>query len=585
MLGKLWFIGANEVHARLDDNINVATNLMNIHVVIEDAQKKILGEIISLDGKKMIIALLGEFAGNTFFSGVIRKPTLNAKIRFINKEELDMVIGNRTNKSFLIGDSPLYSGYPIYADINQFFSNHFAIFGNTGSGKSCGVARIIQNLFMNKEVTPYRSNFLIFDSYGEYHNAFERISEINNNFHFKYYTTNTSDTSGETLKIPVWLLSTNDLALFLQASDHAQLTVIDETIRLANIFASQSEEANAYKNHLIAKAVISVLYSNQTSSSKRNDVFNIIDACSTQEFNLEASVQGLGYTRSFRDLFTIDSKGEFPERNLLIEYVNSFINDTLEKNISTEQQKYGLSDLEKALNFVLISDGILHNEDIVGSALALKVRLHALVIGSYAKYFEYPELVTREQYINSLITAAGYKAQIINFNFEDVDDWFAKSSIKFYSNLIFNYCKSTKGQNSLPFNILLEEAHRYIQKDNDQFLLGYNIFDRIAKEGRKYGVVMGILSQRPVEISENIISQVSNFLIFKMTHPLDVEYIKQMLPNISEEIVEKQKSLQPGTCIAFGKAFRIPQLVHFNMPNPAPFSSNFDMATVWNVKQ
>lgn len=584
MLGKLEFIGANEVQAVLSENVNVATNLMNVHVIIEDEQKKILGEITSINGKKMTIALLGEFSGNTFFSGVIRKPTLNAKIRFISKEELDVVIGNRTAKSFLVGDSPLYGGYPIYADINQFFSNHFAIFGNTGSGKSCGVARLLQNLFMNKEVVPYRSNFLIFDAYGEYHNAFERIGEINSNFHFKYYTTNTSDSSGEILRIPVWLLNTNSLALFLSASEHSQLTLIDEMIRLANIFASQSDDANAYKNHLIAKAIISVLYSNQTSSSKRNDVFNILDACSTKEFNLEASVQGLGYSRSFRELFTIDSKGEFPERNLLIEYVTSFVNDTLEKTVTADRQKYGLLDLEKALNFVLISDGILHNEDIAGSALALKVRLHTLVIGPYAKYFEYPELINEEQYINSLITYSGYKAQIINFNFEDVDDWFAKASIKFYANLIFDYCKSSKGQNTLPFNILLEEAHRYVQKDNDEYLLGYNIFNRIAKEGRKYGVVMGILSQRPVEISETIISQVSNFLIFKMTHPLDVEYIKSMLPNISEEIVEKQKSLQSGTCIAFGKAFRIPELVHFTMPNPAPYSSNFDMVTAWNIK-
>lgn len=584
MLGKLEFIGANEVQAVLSENINVATNLMNVHVIIEDEQKKILGEITSINGKKMTIALLGEFSGNTFFSGVIRKPTLNAKIRFISKEELDLVIGNKTDKSFLVGDSPLYGGYPIYADINQFFSNHFAIFGNTGSGKSCGVARLLQNLFMNKEVVPYRSNFLIFDAYGEYHNAFERIGEINSNFHFKYYTTNTSDNSGEILRIPVWLLNTNSLALFLSASEHSQLTLIDEMIRLANIFASQSDDANAYKNHLIAKAITSVLYSNQTSSSKRNDVFNILDACSTKEFNLEASVQGLGYSRSFRELFTIDSKGEFPERNLLIEYVTSFVNDTLEKTVTADRQKYGLLDLEKALNFVLISDGILHNEDIAGSALTLKVRLHTLVIGPYAKYFEYSELINEEQYINSLITYSGYKAQIINFNFEDVDDWFAKASIKFYANLIFDYCKSSKGQNTLPFNILLEEAHRYVQKDNDEYLLGYNIFNRIAKEGRKYGVVMGILSQRPVEISETIISQVSNFLIFKMTHPLDVEYIKSMLPNISEEIVEKQKSLQSGTCIAFGKAFRIPELVHFTMPNPAPYSSNFDMVTAWNIK-
>ena len=63
----------------------------------------------------------------------------------------------------------------------------------------------------------------------------------------------------------------------------------------------------------------------------------------------------------------------------------------------------------------------------------------------------------------------------------------------------------------IPFHLFLEEAHRYVQKDNDVFLLGYNIFDRIAKEGRKYGVILDIISQRPVEISDTVIAQCSNF--------------------------------------------------------------------------
>lgn len=94
---------------------------------------------------------------------------------------------------------------------------------------------------------------------------------------------------------------------------------------------------------------------------------------------------------------------------------------------------------------------------------------------------------------------------------------------------------------------------------------------------------MGLLSQRPVEISETVISQLSNFVIFKMTHPLDVEYIKKMLPNVSEEIMEKQKILQSGTGVAFGRAFRIPLLVHFQMPNPAPYSSNCNMVEAWKA--
>lgn len=136
----------------------------------------------------------------------------------------------------------------------------------------------------------------------------------------------------------------------------------------------------------------------------------------------------------------------------------------------------------------------------------------------------------------------------------------------------------------MPFHLFLEEAHRYIQKDNDTFLLGYNIFDRIAKEGRKYGVMLDIISQRPVEISDTVIAQCNNFLIFKMTHPLDIKYIGEMLPNISQDILDKQKVLQPGTCVCFGGAFKIPMIVKMQMPNPMPYSSNCDVSNCWKME-
>ena len=143
--------------------------------------------------------------------------------------------------------------------------------------------------------------------------------------------------------------------------------------------------------------------------------------------------------------------------------------------------------------------------------------------------------------------------------------------------------KGLKDRGSLPFNILLEEAHRYIQSDTDTFILGYNIFDRIAKEGRKYGIILSLISQRPVDISDTVIAQCANFLIFKMNHPRDLDYIQKMVPNISEEIIEKLKTLQPGTCMAFGTAFRIPMIVRMDMPSPAPKSANVDVYNKWTT--
>ena len=586
MQGKIVYISDNIAHIKIDQGTPLATNMMNLHIVFEDDKKKILGEVDDISSDIIKVKFLGEIVNGKFVGGVIRKPTLSARIRVIDKEEVALLVGENKPGSMLLGYSPLYDDYPIRVDINDMFSNHMAIFGNTGSGKSCGVARLLQNIFTNNSFLPYKSNFFIFDAYGEYHNAFKNIHDINPNLNFKFFTTNERDiasSGGERLRIPLWLLTIDDVALLLDATEHAQLPIIERMLKLTNIFALDTDQANAYKNHLIAKAIMTILYTNETSSSKRNDIFSILATCSTKEFNLEAPVQGVGYVRKFRECFTIDSAGNFTESILVTEYISSFIKDELDTYEPTEKKYFTLRDMEKALNFTLISEGLLQNDKVYGDAITLKVRLHSLVISENARFFDYPNYVTLEQYIIQLVAKGNSKAQIINFNLEDIDDSLAKVICKIYTRMLFEFTKGLKVRASIPFHIFLEEAHRYVQNDNDKYLIGYNIFERVAKEGRKYGLVFNLISQRPVEISETVISQCTNFMIFKMNHPRDLDYIKKMIPNISADIVEKQKSLQPGTCMAFGKAFKVPMIVKMEMPNPEPSSSSCDIIATWGA--
>ena len=584
MLGNIVYINDNVAHIEIPAGTPVGENLMNMHIIFEDDKKKILGEVEDISKDLIKVRLLGEIVNNKFIGGVIRKPTLSANIRIITKDEFGLITGEDGPESMNLGVSPLYDDYPINVNINDLFSNHMAIFGNTGSGKSCGVARLLQNVFENNKFIPYKSNFLIFDAYGEYHNAFKDINKINPNFHFKFYSTNKSEEDNK-LQIPPWLLNIDDFALLLGAETHSQLPIIERMLKLVRVFASEDEIATNYKNHLIASAVMTILYTNQTAASKRDDVFSILNTCSTAQFNLEAPVQGIGYVRKFRECFLIDSTGQFSESILLTQYVSSFINPDLDRYEVKDDLYFTLEDVEKALNFTLISEGLLRNEKAYNEAITLKVRLHSLVISDGSRFFNYPKYIKLENYIASLVTVDGKKAQIINFNLEDIDDTLAKVITKVYARLLFEFTKRLANRASIPFHIFLEESHRYVQNDTDKFLLGYNIFERVAKEGRKYGLILDLVSQRPVEISETVISQCSNFFIFKMTHPRDIDYIKKMLPNISAEIIEKQKSLQPGTCVAFGKAFKIPMIIKMSMPNPEPYSGNADIVKSWQVKQ
>lgn len=586
MFDKIVYISNEGANVKIKDGENLSTNIMNMHLVFEDDKKKILGEVDDIDDNVVKAHFLGELLPDRFIGGVIRKPDLNAKVRIITPEEMKLIVGDEKPSTMTLGASPLYDSCPIKVDINELFSNHMAIFGNSGSGKSCGVSRLIQNVFQTPGFIPFRSNFFIFDSSGEYRNAFQDINKINPNYNYKFYTTNYHEPNTEQLKVPLWLLTVDDLALLLSVTNHSQLPIIERMHKLVRIFNQGDVNATEYKNHIIAKAIMTVLYSNETSTSKRNDIFSIIGSCSTEQFNLEAELPGIGYTRKFRDCFLIDSEGNFTESVLLTKYVSEFIKPELDNFEPTKVVYYTLEDLEKALNFTLISEGWLRNENTYGDAVTIRVRLHSLITGDYAKFFACRTFMSEQQFIASLIMMPDgkHKAQIVNFNLDDVDDSFAKTITKIFCRILFDFTKSLKDRGSLPFNILLEEAHRYIQNDTDTFILGYNIFDRIAKEGRKYGLIMSLISQRPVEISDTVISQCSNFLIFKMNHPRDLDYIKKMVPNISEEIVEKQKTLQPGTCMAFGSAFRIPMIVRMEMPNPQPYSANADVFKQWTTQ-
>ena len=581
MFDKISFINETSVIVDLIPGVAITNNILSSHVVIEDAEKRLLGEISEVSKTQVKINLLGEYIDGKLFGGIIRKPLMNAVTRPVNEQEIAGLLGQTTEGRLYLGRSPFYNGSPVCIGINNFFGNHFAIFGNTGSGKSCGTARLIQNAFMNKETPPYNANMIIFDVSGEYARAFSKLPEIDPRFDYRVLTTSTTSQQYEQLRIPIWLLNADDLALLLMSSTHSQLPIVQRMLKLAKIFASSTNMAEAYKDHLIAKAIISILYSDSAPVKKKNDILAIVESCPTPNFNFEAVIKGVGYTRKLRECFNIDKTGTFTEGILFTEYVTSFVRDDLDNYEPPELAFFTLQDLEKALDFTLISEGWFKNPNTYGDAVSVRVKLHSLITSPQAKIFDYPNHVNVQEFLSATFFKDNKKRQIVIINPEDMDDSLIAVITKIYTRMIFDFAKNITNRASISFHIIVEEAHRYIKNDNDHYLIGYNIFERVAKEGRKYGVILGVISQRPVELSDTVISQCSNFLIFKTNHPMDEEYIKKMVPNINSDVVDKQKGLQAGTCLGFGTAFKIPVIVHLDMPDPAPLSSNSDIVFNW----
>ena len=585
MLGKIYEITNNQVLVKLAIDLNNQVNLVNMHVVFEEGDNKIVGEIVSATTDTLTINIVGEIRDIFFYPGTNTKPAFKSTVRMITLEELQLILGKQTPTSmdFYLGISNIYKNYHINVDINSFFSNHFAIFGNSGSGKSFAVAGIFQRLFSSSN-PPVNSNIIIFDAYGEYTKVFDGLHNINDKLNYKMYTTNTSYADTDIVRIPLWLLDVDDVALLLDVTTPTQLPLIEKTLKLVRILNGSSKEVEVHKNDIIARALLDILLSGLDSTKIRDQVIAILTKFNTAELNLDAKIVQPGYVRTFKQCLLVDKSGKMQEMELIVDFVEQFIKDDLEDtNISEEDCFFTLAQLEEAMDLALVSEGILKSDKIYDYANIMRVRLHTLANSSSKEYFSYPKYVSRGEYINELFLdkRVGSHAQIVNFNINYVDDRLAKVITKILSKMLFDQAVSNQDRGSIPYHIVIEEAHRYVQNDNDINIIGYNIFDRITKEGRKYGVILGLITQRPSELSETAISQCSNFIIFRITHPKDVDYVKNMIPNISKEVVDQVKNLRPGNCVAFGSAFRVPTSLYVEKPSPAPLSDNVDVSTIW----
>ncbi len=588
MLGKIIGIIDNIVEIKLSIAPDQQVNLINLHVILEDQNTKIVGEIQDMDQTTAKITIVGEIVGNTFLPGFSKKPSFRSIVRLIRMDELVLILGDpneQAKNQVYFGQSTVYQNYRIHVSMNRFFSSHFAILGNTGSGKSFTVSRLLQNVFSNPNNLPVEANFVIFDAYGEYTNAFQNISQTSSLISYKNYTTNTAYPDGELLRIPLWLLDVDDIAQLLGVTTPMQLPIIEKALKLVTVLKNDDESVTKHKNDIIARAILDILLSGKDSVKIRDQITAVLTNFNTKELNLDTEIAQPGYIRTLKQCLFVDKTGKMQEMELVVEFISGFIVEGLELKNPDGTIPYTLKDLENAMEFALISEGVLKSDKVFDYANVLNVRLHSLVNSEARAYFEYPNMISRNDYIHRLFLGTnGKKAQIINFNINYVDDRMAKAITKILSKMIFDYATEKKQRASEAFHIIIEEAHRYVQKDQDQEVLGYNIFDRITKEGRKYGVLLGLITQRPSELSETSISQCSNFIILRTLHPKDLEYIRNMVPNMSSAIVEHLKTLQPGNCIAFGSAFRVPVAMRVDRPNPEPLSNSANIESIWFTK-
>lgn len=573
------------------------------YVSISETERKIIAEIVSVEEKNLYankelskpigarlvtLSLIGEITGRKFCFGVSKTPHIFSEINVIHQSDLQIMLDvgeseeeivngdNTRQRSLKIGQSVIFPDYPVNINIDRFFGFHFAVFGNTGAGKSNTMARIIQNIFLKSGYSAKGAKFVIFDSNGEYNKAFESLNDQNPEINC---TCISADCDIENhFEIPVWALSADDWAIMLHASEKTQIPVLYRAMDIAKVFYDPDCHDDEVKNHILASTVLGILNSSDSSPSKADKIRTILAQFGTDEFKLSKHIATENKTLN---QFIEISFGEMKMQGSLIKYCQEYIRSDVDNNLGYKKQvPYDIKQFSEAVKFATLYEGSISSQRIQEYTSTLVTRLQALIEGEQGNIFTKTEFTSIEEYIKSLLG----DNQILNIDISMIDDSSSEVIAKVLSKIILDYVRKLENKAEMPINLIIEEAHRFIKNDNSYNTVGFNVFERIAKEGRKYGLLMGISSQRPSELSKTVVSQCSNFIIHRVQNPDDLNYISKMVPYINRGILDRLTYLQTGNALVFGTAINLPTLTKFNIATPETDSRSAKISEKWYIE-
>lgn len=484
-----------------------------------------------------------------FKQGSINIPSPTEPVFIPDNEIIDKIFAKSKDFTYKMGKLSNNDNIDYYINGNSFFSKHIGIVGSTGSGKSCSVAKIIQQvaginnaLNINKD-NQKNSHIIIFDIHSEYKNAFS-LAESEN------FTLNNLDV--EKINIPYWLMNSEELeALFIESNEmnsHNQISQFKRAVILSK------EKHNPGRKITYDMPVYFDI----------KEVYNFI-------YNLNSEV-----------ISKID--GEYGKPKLtnghLVENISEYLENTYEFIASSQSKDNKASngpfngEFERFLTRIETKLNDKRLEFITNpkkeDESEFKTEDFSIILKQFIGYIDKSNI--------SIIDLSGVPFEVLSITVSLV--------ARLIFDFAFHYSKNkhkNNEQNDIPFMIVCEEAHNYIPKDGGaEYNASRKSIERIAKEGRKYGLSLMVVSQRPSEVSETIFSQCNNFVVLRLTNFNDQNCVKRLLPDNNSSLVDCLPTLSAGEALIVGDATTIPAIVKMELPNPKPKSDNVDFYSKWN---
>jgi DNA helicase HerA-like ATPase len=509
---------------------------------------------IGLDGKPIwtfqiecqaIGALMEE---KTFDRGSLLLPVPTEHAFIVEKDTLDKMFSADGEHDFPLGKLSMNKSIDLMVNGNRLFSKHIAIVGSTGSGKSCTVARILQDVVgiaQNKNTNKGKQNnshVVIFDIHDEYTAAFDL--EKDESFAL-------SRLDIDSLQLPYWLMNSEELeSMFIEsneANSHNQVSQFKHAVVL------NKEKHNP--------GVIEVTYDTPVYFSIQ-EVYYFIE-------NLNREVIG---RVPGEDKPKLADGTLVTDRKIYFDKIQDFIaNSTAAATKATSGPFNG-----EFNRFVSRLESKLADK-------RLRFLLNAKTASGQAHVTADFEALMK-QFIGYLD-----KANVTIVDLSGVPFEVLSITVSLISRLIFDFCfhysklQHAQGKfNDIPVMLVCEEAHNYVPRhDNAAYRASRKSIERIAKEGRKYGLSLMVVSQRPSEVSETIFAQCNNFLSLRLTNDADQGYVRRLFPDNSNAITAILPNLAPGECVVVGDAVLLPAVIKMPLPLPEPQSQSVKVHKEW----
>lgn len=478
----------------------------------------------SLSDYFLDLQVKGYLENSKFIQGLRMLPIVSANVSLLSEKDYSIIFEGENQNCFCIGQSLFETNEKIYMDYNKLIPSHVGIFGNTGSGKSNTLACILNNYISRLgKRRQAKSKVLIFDLNNEY--GKNSICSEDNKIIYNLTTRHESR-----IKIPFKFddLSEDDMALLLNATVKTQVPALKRAYKMIR----DNHDGQYYLNF-----IRKILENNQ------KDLFFSLSFFLSDYIKYINEVKWHNKSNCFY-INTIDGQTFYSNNDGFIEYVI----DRLKLEIPT--------DCLDRLKFEICFSIAKENDNGVNSEFLLPLLSRAdKLFGDFKKVFEF-----------NGETELFHDKNVAVIQLANVNNDMSNIIPGLLANVLFKKQVDEKGDGEIKsiINVVIDEAHNILYKNDDDLRIHENVlasFEKLVKEGRKFGIYLMIASQRPSDISNTILSQLHNYFIHKLVNPNDIYQIRKTVAFMDESSMNFLTILAPGECVLSGTSVNMPVFI------------------------